>query len=222
MYPIFIVAGFPLTFANAAVVGATCQRLRGEDPTIGSALRAAWERRGRLVVWAVLGGLIGVILQAVLERLKLGGRIAMWTIGLAWQLAITFVIPVLMFEDTTVPGAVRRSASLFKERWGPSVRGQGAIYAAMIVVILPVTIVLSILTVVLAAAAPSPVAIGVLVTVWVGVFIAMIGITTTLDGVFKTVLYHYAVTGDAVQPFGADDLAATYRPKTRRHWFRKR
>jgi hypothetical protein len=52
-----------------------------------------------LLKWTIVAGLVGVFLRAIAERLKLAGRLAIWAIELGWEVAITFVIPVLLFED---------------------------------------------------------------------------------------------------------------------------
>jgi hypothetical protein len=219
VYPVFLVGGLPVTFANAAVVAATCERLNGGDPTIRSALGQVWRRKWVLLGWSVLGGLVGVVTQAVLERFKVGGRIAVWLVGLAWTLAITFVIPVLMFEERSPVAAVKRSASLFRERWGESVGGQGALVGATGILAIPVVLVGTVVVAVAIALLPAAVAVVVVVAVLAVTWTLLLGVVGALDAVFKAALYRYAVTGQAVGPFGTDELSDAFRP--RRRWFRR-
>jgi MFS family permease len=221
MYPLFIVGGIPMSFANAAVIGATCQRLSGGDPTVRSALAAAWERRWRLLAWTLVGGAIGMVLQVVLERLKVGGWLAARLLGLAWQLATMFVVPVLMFEDEqTVRGAVSRSAALFKQRWGESVSGQGAMLGVWAVASLVVTFVTTIAGLVLFAISPVLGAI-VMIGGMVVFLLAALGFGQALFGVYQAALYHFAVTGEGAGPFTVADLHGAYRPRPEKQGWRR-
>ncbi|MCU1461102.1 MAG: putative rane protein [Acidimicrobiales bacterium] len=215
LYPIFIIASTISTFANAAVVAAAMERLEGGDPTIRSGLRAAWRKRWQLLKWTMVAGLVGILLRAIAGRLKLAGRLAIWAIGLGWQLAITFVIPVLLFEDEDVAPAVRRSASLFKEHWGENVSGNGAIGLAVVALMLPAVILGGIAGFLL-----GPVA---LVVILGAIFLLTIAATGALAGIFNTALYRFATTGTAVGPFDAADLEGAFTPKRpRRRPFRRR
>src|SRR5678815_854213 len=52
-------------FFQAAVVAGATERMRGGDPTVGSALAAAWRRIGPILLWAVVAGTVGMILRAI-------------------------------------------------------------------------------------------------------------------------------------------------------------
>ena len=55
-------------FFQAAVVAGATERLRGGDPTMRSAIAAAWRRVGTIAIWALIAATIGVILDAIHER----------------------------------------------------------------------------------------------------------------------------------------------------------
>ena len=59
-----LLGGFSFTFVviyfNAAVVGATLQALRGENPSVGSGLRAANRRLGSIIGWSLFASTIGL------------------------------------------------------------------------------------------------------------------------------------------------------------------
>jgi len=54
-------------FFQAAVVAGATERMRGGDPTIGSALGAAGRRIGPILMWAVVAATVGVALRAIQE-----------------------------------------------------------------------------------------------------------------------------------------------------------
>ena len=216
--PVVVVASVPSTFANAALVAGACQRLSGGDPTITDGLRAAWRRFPQLVGWTLLGGIVGLALQLVAERLKVAGPLVRATLGLAWALATFFVIPVLLFEPVGVTDAVRRSARLFRERWGEQATLMGSVGLVFVLATVPVAIVG------LLVAAVSPVAGIAYLVVALAAFFAASG---ALQGVTVAALYHYAVAGDGAGPFQADDLQRAFGPKAvpgsqRRRWWRRR
>src|SRR5689334_13340950 len=49
-------------FFQAAVVAGATERMRGGDPTIGSALAAAGRRFGPIVMWAIVAATVGMAL----------------------------------------------------------------------------------------------------------------------------------------------------------------
>ena len=205
VFPLFLVSGMFSSFANAAVVGASCRLLEGRDATIGDGLRMAWRRFPQLMAWTLLAGVAAMLLQLLAERLKLAGRIMQATLGLAWALATMLVVPVLMFEDIGVVDAVRRSATLVKQRWGEGLSGVGAVGLAMVLLLLPLSVAAGIATI----AAPH------LVVVWwtlvTGVLIASTG---ALGGVYTAALYRYAVAGEAAGPFTHEDMQGSFVKKS--------
>ncbi len=207
MFPLFIVAGIIPSLTNAALVVAACERLSEGDPTVRSGLRVVWRRLPQLLAWTLLNGLVSLLLQTVLERLKVGGRIAQAIVGLTWALATFFVIPVLLFEPVGPMDAVRRSSHLFRERWGEQVSALGSLGAAMMVIMLP----LSLVGVFLIAFSPV---IGI---AWlVSVFALLMVISGALNGVYMAALYRFAVAGEATGPFSATDLGQAFGPRKQR------
>ena len=57
--------------------------------------------------------------------------------GMAWNLATMFVIPVIALEDLPVSASIRRSASIFKSKWGESVVAQGTVGLAVMFAAIP-------------------------------------------------------------------------------------
>lgn len=207
VFPIIAVVSPIGTFTNAAIIGAATIRLEGGDPTVMDGIRLAAKRLPQLVAWSLFSSVVALFLQLLAERLKIAGRIAQWTIGLAWALATLFVIPVLLYEPEGVEGAIRRSAKLFKDQWGTEAGGMGAIGAALFVVMLPVGVIAGI------AIAASGGSAAVVIVVLVG-FVALLTVgTSALMGVFQAALYRYAVAGEALGPYSTQDLRGAYGPK---------
>jgi hypothetical protein len=193
-------------FFSAAVVGAATIRLQGGDPTIGDGLRMAWSKLPKIAGWSVVAASVGLVLRALEERAGFLGRIVIVIVGAAWNAITFFVIPVLLYEPESVPGSVKRSATIFKERWGEQFVGNGAIGIAMFLLSIPAFI----LAGELFAIAPV-----VGIVAGVVVFGLLIGLGGAMSGVFNAALYRYATTGEASGAFTEQDLGGSFVPKKR-------
>jgi hypothetical protein len=110
-------------FFQAAVVAGATERMRGGDPTVGSALAVAGRRLGPILMWAVVAATVGMVIRVVHDRVGFVGRIIARLIGAGWSLATFFVVPVLVLEDRSVRESFNRSVSVFKQTWGETVAG---------------------------------------------------------------------------------------------------
>lgn len=100
----WLIALYPLTFIsvffNVALASAAAASFDGRHLSLGEALRAAWDRIGRIAVWALLSAGVGLILSEIANRLPGGGKLVGWLMGAAWGLAtIIFAVPLLALED---------------------------------------------------------------------------------------------------------------------------
>ena len=70
-------------FFQAAVIAGATERMRGGDPTIGSALAAATSKAGPILMWALVSATVGVILRAI-QTVCFIGKIVTGLAGAAW------------------------------------------------------------------------------------------------------------------------------------------
>lgn len=204
LFAFYFVTYFIGIFFNAAVVGAAMIRLGGGDPSVGDGIRAAGSKLGKIAGWAAVAATVGLILRSLEERAGFLGRIVIAIVGAAWGAITFFVVPVLLFEPVGVFGGIKRSASIFKERWGEQFTGNVSIGLAMILIGIPLVAVAAGLF------ALSPVA-GIIFGVLALGLLAAMG--SALSGVFNAALYRFATTGEASGRFSADDLGSTFTPR---------
>jgi hypothetical protein len=122
----------------------------------------------------------------------------------AWSVITFFVVPVILFEPLGVIESVKRSSSIFKQRWGETFVGQGAIGLAMILLALPVIGV----SVLIGMASTT------LAAVIGGLALAVLtAVGSALSGIFNAALYRYATEGEAAGAFESTDLQGAFRPK---------
>src|SRR2546421_4433965 len=215
LVPVLVVGQVVGTFVSAAIIGMANIRLDGGDPTLRDGLRIAARNFPRLLGWSLFASTVGFVIRTFEERLPLAGRISAAIAGIAWQLATVLVIPVLLSESVGILGALKRSATLFKQRWGEEVTGMGGIAGVFAVFMLPVAIVGGVLI----AVSPA-VGIGIIVTA----FVLMMVAAGAVGGIFTAALYRYAVAGEAAGPFTEGDMRNVFprKPLSIRRWWRRR
>lgn len=210
LFLLYVTLAFVTIFFNAAVIGTAMERLKGREATITDGLRLAREHLGAIFLWAVVTATVGIVLRTLAERFGFVGRIVISLIGAAWNVVTFFVVPVLLYEPVGVGEGIKRSASLFRQRWGEQFVGNGAIGIVVFVAALAVGAVAFVLGTI---AVPLGIAVGVL---GIG---ALMAIGAACSGVFNAALYRYATTGEASGAFSIEDLSSSFRPKGRRGIF---
>ncbi len=127
----YVVQYFVVIFFNTALVGAAIAVLDGGRPTVGTALKLALGRIGAILGYAVISATVGVLLQALAERLGIIGRLIEGAIGLAWTAATFLVVPILAAEGIGPWQAIERSTALLRKTWGENLIGNAGISLAM-------------------------------------------------------------------------------------------
>jgi hypothetical protein len=191
-------------FFQAAVVAGATERMRGGDPTVGSALAAAARRIGPILMWAIVAATVGMVLRAIHNRVGFLGKIIATLLGAAWSLATFFVVPVLVLEDRSMPESFKRSVSVLRDTWGETLVGGTTLGAAAVCAWLTLLAITG-----LAAMAFGVAALGLLA---IGAIVLMV-FFSALQGVFVASLYRFA-TGDRASS-GLDPvlLEQAFRPK---------
>jgi hypothetical protein len=203
----YLLITFVVTFFAAALVAGARERLLGGNPTLGSAFATAGSRLGAIVLWSLLTGTVGLILNTIQQRAGFLGQIVVRLIGMAWQIVTWLAVPVIVVEGTGPLTSLKRSAHLFRQTWGENLIGQVGFGLVGFVFMAPGLVIAALLMVTM------PVVGMVVGIVWIAVVSVVL---STLSGIFRTALYHYAA-GQPVPPeFGRDELAAAFEPRRSR------
>ncbi len=113
----YIVNYFIIVFFNVGLVHCAKRILEGEETSVGEGVNYALSRITTIFAWAFLAATVGVVLKLIQERL---GDFITGLIGMVWNIATFFVVPVLAFENVSPLEAVKRSGQIIKEKWGES------------------------------------------------------------------------------------------------------
>jgi len=209
----YFVNYFIIVFFNCALVACAMIRFGGGNPTVAEGLRAARERLGLIAAWALVAATLGVILQAIEERVGFLGKIVIAVLGAVWTIATFFVVPVLVVENLGPVDAAKRSVEIVKEAWGESIVGNVGIGLLTFLAILFLVVPCGFLTLALAIKAGSiAVAIGGGVLT-VALLVAITLVSSALTSILLGALYLFATGGKVPPGFEAGRLKAAFAPK---------
>jgi hypothetical protein len=184
---------------------------QGEQPTVSEGLAVSRSRLPQIAGWAALATTVGLLLQLLAEEGGVLGSIVGRLLNVGWSLITFLAVPVIAFEGTSAFSTLKRSSTLFRERWGQQITGNIAIGGA----------------VALFGILPSALLVGAGIALWatsgfagaILVIVGLIGlaisalISQALSGIFGVALYRYATEGQPVGGFTSDDMESAVRRK---------
>ncbi|QSG10711.1 putative membrane protein [Halapricum desulfuricans] len=203
LFVIYLVETFVASFFAAALVAATRSVFHGDEPTVAGAMRQAWDHKWPLLVWSVIAAVVGVIIQAIESQDNIVAEVLAGLFAVAWSVMTYFVVPVIVFEDTSVTGMFSESARTFKDTWGESIGAMGAINLVTFAFVL----VGALLGVVTFLVVPSGIGVAAAVVVGLSGIVLGLLIGKSLTGIAKTALYVYATEQTAPEFFEDMDFS---------------
>jgi hypothetical protein len=208
MFVFYLANYFVIVFFNVALVGVANSRLTGGTWTFDQGLQLAWKRKWVILQWAFVAATVGMLLRMLSERAGFIGRMVIGIIGIAWNLACYFVVPVLAFEDLSPGAAIYRSAELFRETWGERVAGGFSLGMVFFVLMLP-GFALWI------GATQFWEQRGIVIGgVMMGLYFLLLAVmSSAVQGIFNTALYRYACDQAVPPGFSRELIQAAWSPK---------
>jgi hypothetical protein len=182
-----------------------------ENVTVADGLAVSRANFSQICGWAALSTAVSVLMGVLENQGGIAGNIAARVVGMAWSLVTFLAVPVIAIEGTGPLETLKRSASIFRKRWGQQISGNIAIGAAVFLIgVLPAAV-LIVAGVVLWSSASF---LGALLVV-IGALVLAVAllISRALNGVFGVALYRFATEGEAVGGFTAADLESAVKVK---------
>ena len=208
MFVFYLANYFVIVFFNVALVGVANSRLTGGNWTFDQGLQLAWRRKWIILQWAFVAATVGLALRMLSERAGFIGRIVIGVIGIAWNLACYFVVPVLAFEDLSPGAAIYRSSELFRETWGEKVVGGFSLGAVFFVLMLPGFALWFAAT---RLWGQSGMVIGGAVMALY--FLVLSVMSSAVQGIFNVALYRYALDQAVPPGFSKELIQSAWTPK---------
>jgi hypothetical protein len=202
------VVGF---YFSVGLAAAADMIFRGQEATVADGLAVARSRFSQICGWAALSTAISVLMGVLENQGGIGGQIAARLVGMAWSLVTFLAVPVIAIEGTGPVQTLKRSGSMFRERWGQQITGNVAIGGIIF----------------LAGLLPAAILIGGGVLLWssasfLGALLVAIGalvlaiamlISRALSGIFGVALYRYALEGQPIGGFTREELESAVKIK---------
>lgn len=206
-------ASFSVIFFNVALAASANQAFNGNSADTSFGIAVARSRLGVIAAWALVAGLVSLFFAFLRDRGGLAGQIAAGLGGAIWSLITFLVIPVLAFEGIGPLAAIKRSAGLFRQRWGQQITGNAAIgIITFMFMLLGVAMIVG--GVFAGAAGGALIALGVGLAVGgVVVLVAAAVVSGAVRGVFGVALYHYVAENQLAGPFTQADLESVVKVK---------
>lgn len=184
---------------------------QGEEATVGDGLAVARSRFPEICGWAALSTAIGLLMSLLEDQGGALGQIAARLVGMAWALVTFMAVPVLAIEGTGPLTTLKRSATIFKDKWGQQITGNIAIGGAVALIgILPAALLIAAGVLLWSSSGAAAVA---LILIGAVILCVALLISKALSGVFGVALYRYAVEGEAVGGFTREELESAVRLK---------
>jgi hypothetical protein len=218
--PVIVIGVYVLSvvgvYFSVGLAAAADMIFRGQaNVTVADGLAVSRARFSQICGWAALSTAISLVMGLLENQGGIGGQIAARVVGMAWALVTFLAVPVIALEGTGPVGTLKRSASIFRERWGQQITGNIAIGGAIgLLGILPSALLIAVGVAVWSSAAFAG---AMLVIVGaIGLAIALL-VSKALSGIFGVALYRYATEGQAVGGFTAEELESAVKTKKGRN-----
>ena len=198
------------TYFSVGLAAAADMIFRGRQASVGDGLEVARSRLPQIAGWAAVSTTLGLALSA-LENQGVVGQIVGRVLAVGWSLITFLAVPVIALEGSGPFGTLKRSASLFKSRWGQQVTGNIAIGGAVFLFgVLPSALLIFAGFLIWASASFAGALLLVLGVI--GLAISML-VSSALSNIFGVALYRYALDGEAVGGFTAQELESAVKPR---------
>jgi Family of unknown function (DUF6159) len=209
-------SSFVTIYFGVALAATADAVFSGREATIADGFAVARSRIGAIAGWAAVAALVGTLISLIQQTGSIGEVIIASLVGAAWSLITFLAVPVITFEETGPFATLKRSATLFKERWQGQITGNVAIGGIVFLVGIIPAIALIALGAYLWVGddGGAGLALGAVIVV-IGVAILVVAglVVQALKGVFGVALYRYAAAGQTTPGFTAADMESAVRIK---------
>lgn len=207
-----------ITIYFGVALAATADAIfKGQEATISDGFEIARERLGAIAGWALLAAVVGVLISLIQQSGSIGEAIIGSLIGAAWSLITFMAVPVITFEGTGPIGTLKRSASLFKERWKGQISGNIAIGGIVgLLGVLPAIAMIVGGGYWWASQDGEAASTAAVALIFFGIILLVVSmlIIQAMKGVFGVALYRYATGGELTTGFTQADLESAVKTKS--------
>jgi hypothetical protein len=202
----YIVTYFIQHFFQVSLYTIAYGRFNGQDLTLKDGLRGATSNFGGIMTWSVVMATVGVILDSMKSKGKLGAIVSA-LMGATWNILTYFSLISLTIGKTNLKGSFTESVSIIRKTWGEALIvnfGAGFVFGVISFIVTVAAVVMSMLL----PFTSIWIAVGAL---WLFVMVMISIISTTLGAIFKLALYEYGKTGKVPEGFSPEIVQNAFR-----------
>jgi len=189
LFVFYITSVFIASFFQAGLAAVVSSQINDKKLSFNDGVNVAASHAGKILLWSFVAATVGVVLQMIANKNKVIGRVVANVFGFAWDIVTFFIVPILVLENETFIGSLKRSGEIFKNKWGQTLVANfstGLFFG--VIVISAVSIFLASLFF-----GQPRVEVLMLMIILLGVFIAFILVlSATIEGIYRVILYEYA------------------------------
>jgi len=199
------------TYFSVGLAACADMILRGREARFGDGTAVASSRFAEIAGWALVSTVIATLIGLLEDKGGIAGAIFGRLLQLGWSLITFLAVPVIAIEGTGPFATLKRSASLFRQRWGEQITGNVAIGGIVFLIgLIPAAILIAGGVLLWAS---SGLAGAVLVAIGVIVLAVAMLVQSALAGIFGVALYRYALDGETVGGFTSAEFESAIRRK---------
>ncbi|MGK2877944.1 MAG: DUF6159 family protein [Solirubrobacterales bacterium] len=207
-------ASFAVIYYNVALAAAADSAFRTGTADVPAGLAVARSRIRVIAAWAAVAAVVSLIFNLLRERGGLAGQIAAGLGATIWALVTFLIAPVLAFEGLGPFAAIKRSSSMFKQKWGQQITGNIAIGAVTgIAMLVAILIAVGGGFILASGSSAAVVAGGGLLVLGIVLFVVAAVVSGAVRGVFGVALYRYIADEQVVGPFSMEELEGAVKVK---------
>jgi len=199
------------TYFSVGLAACADMIFHGKAARFSDGTAVARSRFGKIAGWALVSTLIATVIGLLEDKGGIAGAIFGRLLQLGWSLITFLAVPVIALEGTGPFETLKRSASLFRQRWGEQITGNVAIGGIVFLIgLIPAAILIA-----AGVALWASSGVGGAALVGVGVIILAVAllIQSALSGIFGVALYRYALEGETVGGFTSAEFESAVRRK---------
>jgi len=212
---------FIFVFCKTGITITAYRRLSGSNPTFIATVGEIGRHFYKIFIWALFAATIGVVLQILKEKGNWIARLFGFVFSIAWNLVAFLALPAVVIGNLNAWQAITKSEEIFKKTWGENIIGTFSInifFYSIFVALLFFTFMTSPTLLVCACIFPimSNIARATIPFTVIGGFILLLfnGVLwVSIQSIYATAVYYYAVTEDVPPYFSADAISSGFVPK---------
>ncbi|MEY3784061.1 MAG: hypothetical protein RLZZ230_383 [Candidatus Parcubacteria bacterium] len=211
LFVYYVISYFVLTYFRVGLTAVVYERINGGNIDFKEGMNRASKISGKIFLWSLLAGTVGIVLRIISDRSKWLGKLATGLLGAAWSIVTMFIAPTLLLDNVSVWQSVKNSGVVFKKTWGETLIVNISFSLITFLVFLATFVLFGALSVFTLMLGLGPIGLIILGIIFVLTLVTISIISTSLSEIFKVALYSYARFGIIAEGFSPEFIVGAVK-----------